>query len=83
MLREDEGPEAIRNAGDLIAHLHIAEKAKRTCPGTDGDDFTPYFQALADVGYSGGLSMECGWKNLEEQLPVAMEVLRSQLAGIA
>jgi len=82
MLREDEGPKAIRDAGELIAHMHIAEKAKRTSPGVDGDDFTPYFRALAEIGFDGGISIECGWKDMARQLPVAVETLRDQLARV-
>lgn len=61
MMRVDEGPDSIRKAGSRIKHTHIAEKAKRTVPGTDGDDFKPYFDALRDIGYTGGMSCECGW----------------------
>lgn len=81
MMREDEGPEAIRAAGDLLVHLHIAEKAERTPPGTAGDDFTPYFQALRDVGYDGLLSIECRWDDMAEQLPRAVRILNEQFTG--
>jgi len=82
MLRMNEPPEHIRAAGHLLRHVHIAEREKRTAPGVGGDDFRPYLQALADVGYGGGISMECGWKDMATQLPVAVKTLRDQMAGV-
>jgi sugar phosphate isomerase/epimerase len=82
MLRMDEPPANIRAVGHLLRHVHIAEKKKRTAPGVAGDDFRPYLEALAGVGYHGGISMECRWEQLAEQLPVAVETLREQMAGV-
>ncbi|MFC1628732.1 sugar phosphate isomerase/epimerase family protein [Gemmatimonadota bacterium] len=79
MMREDEGPEAILAAGDLLKHLHVAEKADRTPPGVAGDDFTPYFRALKEIGYRGSLSIECSWQDLAQQLPGAVRTLKMQL----
>ncbi len=80
MAREDEGPDLIRKAGPRIRHCHIAEKEKRTAPGTAGDDFRPYFKALKETGYAGGLSLECGWKDFDAQAATAVQTLRRQWA---
>ncbi len=80
MLRMDEPPDALRRAADLVRHVHVAEKRERTPPGVDNDDFRDYFRALADVGYAGGISIECGWKDLAQQLPAAAKTLREQMA---
>lgn len=82
MLRMEEGPESIREAGALVRHLHIAEKRERTPPGADGDDFRPYLQALKDVGFSGRISIEGGWTDAPTQLPKAVATLREQLAAL-
>jgi sugar phosphate isomerase/epimerase len=82
MMREDEGPDAILGASDLIVHLHIAEKAERTPPGTAGDDFTPYFRALKEIGYNGLLSIECRWDDMSTQLPRAIRTVRNQLERV-
>ncbi len=82
MLRMDEPPQHIRAAGHLLRHVHIAEKQKRTAPGVMGDDFRPHLQTLADIGYRGGISMECGWEDLSAQLRVAVQTLRKQMAGM-
>jgi sugar phosphate isomerase/epimerase len=83
MLRMDEPPQNIRDVGHLLVHVHIAEKEKRTPPGVAGDDFTGYFQALKDVGYCGPVSIECGWKEMPEQLPAAIKTLRRQMAKVS
>ena len=58
MMREHEPPEALIEAGKYLVHCHIAELRNRTAPGMDGDDFTPYFDALKKMGYKGAISIE-------------------------
>lgn len=82
MLRGGEKPESIRKAGKHIQHVHLAELAGRTAPGVDGDDFTPYLQALKEIGYDGPISMECRWDDLDKQFPVALETVRTQLGSL-
>lgn len=78
MLREDEGPESIVEAGALVRHCHIAEKAERTAPGVAGDDFAPYFAALRSIGYRDRVSLECRWTDLADELPKAVATLTRQ-----
>ena len=82
MLREEEPPEQIRAAGELLVHVHVAEKSKRTAPGVAGDDFRPYLRALRDIRYAGRISMECRWKEMDAELPTAEKTLRKQIAGL-
>jgi len=79
MMCEDEGPESILKAGKDLRHCHIAELRGRTPPGVNGEDFTGYFQALKTIGYKGRISIECRWKDLNEQAPKAIETLKEQL----
>jgi sugar phosphate isomerase/epimerase len=79
MMRENETPEEIARYGRLVRHCHIAEKDKRTPPGTTGDDFRPFLRALKDVGYRGRMSLECRWENLSREAPGAIAALRRQL----
>lgn len=79
MAAESESPQAIVDAGKYIRHCHVAEAARRTPPGVDGDDFRPYFRALRKIGYKGAVSIECIWKDFDRQLPVAVETLRGQM----
>ena len=50
-----------------LKHVHIAEKETRQYPGKDDFDFSPYFDALKKIGYSGGISCECGWPNRKDK----------------
>ena len=83
LLREGEGPDAIEKYGRYIHHCHIAEKEQRTPPGTAGDDFKPFFKALKKVNYRGRMSIECGWKNMREQLPAAVAFLKAEINEIS
>ena len=69
MLRMEEPPD----------HIHIAEKARRTPPGVEGDDFRPFLHALTETGYTGCISIECGWEEMSSQLPVAVQTLHDQM----
>jgi sugar phosphate isomerase/epimerase len=82
LLREGEGPDAIEKYGKYIHHCHIAEKEQRTPPGTAGDDFKPFFRALKKINYRGRISIECGWKNMQGQLPAAVACLKKQIHEI-
>ena len=54
---------AILSAGPLLAHVHIASRAKRKIPGSDGaaDDYRLAFRGLKEIGYGGVVSLEAGW----------------------
>lgn len=80
MALEEEGPEAIVEAGALLRHVHIAEKEGRARPGAGGFDFVPYFAALKKIGYRGGISMECRWTNMDEEMAPALVYVKGQLA---
>jgi sugar phosphate isomerase/epimerase len=79
MMREAETPESIERCGRLIRHCHIAEKDKRTPPGTAGDDFKPFLKALNRIGYRGRMSLECRGENMAREAPAAVAALRKQV----
>lgn len=79
MLREDESPASIREAGNWLVHCHIAEEKERAYPGKYGEDFKPYFSALKGIGFTGKIMMECGWKDLQKEAPAALQYLQEQL----
>ena len=82
MAREGEDPEDIVKAADKLVHCHIAEVEERTPPGEKGDDFTPYYKALKKIRYTGRISMECGWKDIDTQLPVAVKTMKEQIKSV-
>jgi sugar phosphate isomerase/epimerase len=50
-------PEVIRRHHEAMYHFHANDPNKRG-PGFGSTDFVPIFQALADVGYTGWVSVE-------------------------
>ncbi len=82
MMREEEGPDALAEAGSMVVHCHVAEKAERTPPGKAGDDFTPYLRVLKKNGYKGRFSMECRWKSFPEEIGPAVAAFKKQLAAV-
>ena len=82
MAREGEPATDIIGAADKLVHCHIAEVGNRTPPGVDGDDFTPYFKALKEIGYRGRVSIESRWDDVAAQMPVAVQVMKEQIQAI-
>ena len=83
MLCAGEGSEAIRAAGPLVRHVHVAELKDRAAPGVSGVDFTPYLRALRDIDYRGRISIECRWTDRDAQLPGAVAAVRRQLESLS
>ena len=67
MIEGGESADSIVKAGCRLKHVHIAEKGTRQYPGRDDYDFSPYFDALKKIGYSGGISCECGWPKSKDK----------------
>ena len=59
MQHNGESPTDIIKVAPWITHVHLAEKAGRSLPGVNGDDFRPYLSALKQSGYNGTLALEC------------------------
>jgi len=78
MKMDGEGPENIVRYGKLLRHVHIAEKEGRSAPGTHGEDFTAYFDALKQIRYKGAISIECKWEDMKKQAPVALRTIIDQ-----
>lgn len=79
MLRNGETAASVLKAGELLLHTHIAEKENRTAPGVAGDDFRSFFAALKQIGYKGKLAVECRWKDMEQELPLAYKTIQDQM----
>jgi sugar phosphate isomerase/epimerase len=56
-IEERSLPEAIREAGDLLNHVHLSD-SNRAAPGGGHTDFEPILRALADIDYPGYLTFE-------------------------
>jgi sugar phosphate isomerase/epimerase len=57
-IEEADLGQALRDAADVLAHVHIADSS-RLEPGTGHTDFAAAFRALAEVGFDGWGAMEC------------------------
>ena len=82
MKMDDEDPENIVKYGQFIKHIHIAEKKERAVPGTNNEDFGPYFSALKQINYQGMISIEARWEDIERQAPTGIEAIKQQLKEI-
>lgn len=79
MLKEHESPEMIRKARKHLVHCHIAEREKRTAPGSTGDDVAPYIAALGSIKYTGRISLECRWDNMSTQAKNTLDYMHQQI----
>lgn len=78
MMRGREEAESIVKAGPRLLHCHIATNTGRLYPGAyDDAELLPFFKALKLIGYTGGVSCECGWQRDGDDIP------REKALGIA
>jgi sugar phosphate isomerase/epimerase len=82
MMKENEPPQHIIDAGKLIVYVELAEKENRTLPGVLGDDFKPYLRALKSIGYQGPIVIEGRSSKLNTEVPLAHEYLTNQLREV-
>jgi D-psicose/D-tagatose/L-ribulose 3-epimerase len=73
-IEEKEPADAIRRAGDRIAHVHISEN-DRGVPGTGAVAWDATFEALRDMGYDGWLTVEA-FGNFLPNLAAATRIWR-------
>ena len=82
MMMGRESAESIVRADGLLKHCHIASYGTRQFPGSDPatvSRFAPYFDALRAIGYTGGVSCECGWgeaKDFGKNLETALKTMK-------
>lgn len=65
-----------RDAGAFLRHVHVAGSGRRAPVAADHEYLREYFAVLKDMGYSGRISIECGWDNLEAQATEALQTLQ-------
>ena len=78
--RDDDSLQAIVDSGHLLAHVHVATVPSRLPPGCEPCDLGPFFEAIKAGGYDGRVSIEAKVTDPSEDLPRAVETMRS-LAG--
>jgi len=66
-IEEPSFADSIRAAGEKLFHVHLAD-SNRWVPGAGHLPFGEVFQTLEEIGYQGGLILECFPKPSPEQL---------------
>jgi D-psicose/D-tagatose/L-ribulose 3-epimerase len=78
-IEEKNTADAVRRAGDRIAHVHVSEN-DRGVPGTGSVAWDATFGALRDVGYDGWLTVEA-FGNFLPNLAAATKIWRPLFAS--
>ncbi len=58
-IEEPNTPDALREAGKHVGHLHLADNTRME-PGTGDINFVAAFSALKEIGFTGFMAYECG-----------------------
>lgn len=77
--QEGEGFSPIADAGDMLVHAHVAD-TDRLYPGSGHADLAGFVKALRDIGYDGGVSVECRWSDFAAESKEAAKTLLELIA---
>jgi sugar phosphate isomerase/epimerase len=78
-IEETNSPQSLREVGDVIGHVHLADNTRKE-PGTGDIDYRAIFDALKAVGFTGYMAFECGLSGpAETVLPRSVAFLRAQM----
>jgi sugar phosphate isomerase/epimerase len=74
---EGEDPAVLVRAGRRLRHVHVANPTGRVFPreGTEAA-YAPFFARLREIGYTGGVSVEAGTKDLAGDAKASLALLR-------
>ena len=80
---ENEDPDAILGARDLIVHLQIAEPSARGFPIQEAGDsrYRRFFDNLLKIGYKGRISIEANSSNVAGDCAPALKFLKQMAAA--
>jgi sugar phosphate isomerase/epimerase len=82
-IEETDTPQAFREAGQYVGHVHVADNTRQE-PGTGDIDWCAGLQALKDIGFSGYLTFESAVSGDDpmQSLQVSVNFLREALASL-
>ena len=75
MMVEGEPFEQVVNAGQRIAHVHVAD-TDRLYPGSGAYDYQTFGKSLAEAGYTNRISVECNFRDFNREAPRSIRFLR-------
>jgi sugar phosphate isomerase/epimerase len=81
LLKEKEGWEAMERAGKRLFHIHISDPQRNPPMGKE-DILGEFLSFLKKIGYENRISIESRWQNIEEELPKAIENLKTIWRGV-
>lgn len=76
MMEEGEDLDAVDESADLLSHAHVADGSARRAPGQGDYDIAGFVSHLRAGGYTGDLSIECGWTDFNTEIGPAFDSLR-------
>ena len=79
---ENENPDVVLEARDMIVHLQIADPRERTFPVSDAGEprYAAFFKNLQTIGYKGRISIEANSDGLERDARAALAFLKAVTA---
>ena len=81
--RNGETADTILAAKDRFLHAHVATLPNRKAPGLEPYDFTPFFRALAAIGYDGRVTVEAAPPPPEGRIDALRDILRVLRESVA
>ena len=72
---EGEAFDEIVRAGERIVHVHVAD-TDRLYPGSGRYDYQRFAKSLADAGYNKRISVECNFRDFDEEVPQSIQFLQ-------
>ncbi len=79
MSMEQEPFESVVAAGDLLGHIHVADRGRRY-PDAFGYDIDGFFAALREAGYDGRVSIEANFDDFAAEAPAGLQRMRQAAA---
>lgn len=73
---EGQSYDETRDALPWLRHVHVAGQGRRAPIAADHEYLRGFFAVLKAAGYTGRVSIECGWQDLAAEVPVAVAVVR-------
>ena len=65
------------DAGPNLIHVHVAGAGRRAPTAEDIPFLTGYFRAVKAAGYTGRVSVECRWENVDTEFQAALDTMRT------
>lgn len=79
MVEENEPLTHLYEQRDFIHHIHVAD-SNRLAPGTGTYPYSEFASIIHKANYDSRISIECNWRNFEEEIGQALDYLKKQFS---